>query len=234
MKATLQEYADDALRTEYRQPLKTLQEACENVGWEFVDAPTCCGEIVSVHSFIGPYYAERKHCGRFVYDVSGPQFKGRGAVFFINSDRHRAPLDQRRAQRGSEPMITDGEPMPPAPGLKEMVPCPCTQRPDFGRPPRRPDPEEHDMTDPAHVARVTAYDDGSCCLDCGRPPGRNESCADWRLVEVEFDGQPIESQRCPRCAAADDDAWTSWLTLAAGALFGALLLLALVAWVIRL
>lgn len=83
---TLQEYADEIVAPEYRQPLKTIREACEMVGWEFHDKPTCCGQYVTVRSFINAYHAECKSCGRFIRDMSGPMF-GNSWVQFLDESK---------------------------------------------------------------------------------------------------------------------------------------------------
>ena len=72
---SLQSFADEVVAAEFRQPLKTIQEAVESIGWEFVDRPICCGEPVEVSSMIGPYFAECRTCGRFVRDITGPIFE---------------------------------------------------------------------------------------------------------------------------------------------------------------
>lgn len=85
MKATAQAYADDMLAPEFKQPLKTVLQACEVHGWD-ADTPTCCGSRVVVRDFIGsPYFAECKTCGRFVLDVTGPRF-GNGHVRTIDTE----------------------------------------------------------------------------------------------------------------------------------------------------
>lgn len=94
MTATLQEYADDIVAPEFRQPLKTLEEACKANGWEYVDSPKCCGKPIVVHSFLGPYFATCEECGRFARDVSAPQF-GNGCAFCVDSDKVDVDTDVR-------------------------------------------------------------------------------------------------------------------------------------------
>lgn len=86
MKSSLQEYADDLVAPEYRQPLKTVREACEAVGWEFLDSPTCCGNHVTTHALFGVYHAECKTCGRFIRDMSAPIMRNSYASV-IDSDK---------------------------------------------------------------------------------------------------------------------------------------------------
>lgn len=84
---TLQEYADDIVAPQYRQPLKTVEEACGAVGWQFVDKPICCGKPVEVTAFLGSaYFAECDQCGRFIRDVSGPQF-GNATCYLPSADK---------------------------------------------------------------------------------------------------------------------------------------------------
>lgn len=78
---TVQEFADRIVAEEYRQPLKTLEEAVTSVGWQFVDSPECCGAPVTVSGILGPYHAECGACGKFVRDVLGPIF-GNACVRF--------------------------------------------------------------------------------------------------------------------------------------------------------
>jgi hypothetical protein len=74
-KISLQQFADELVAPEYRQPLKTLAEALAAVCWDEVDRPTCCGAEVEINSFLGaPYFAQCKTCRRFIVDVTGPQF----------------------------------------------------------------------------------------------------------------------------------------------------------------
>lgn len=80
MKASVQELADALVAPEYRQPVKTLAEALNANGWQYVDRPICCGAEIEISSFIGsPYFAECKTCGKFIVDVTGPRF-GNGHV----------------------------------------------------------------------------------------------------------------------------------------------------------
>lgn len=77
---TLQEYADARVSEEYRQTLKTIEEALHVHGWldgpmpdEF--KPVCCEEETECESFLGgAYLAICKKCGKFVFDVTGPTF----------------------------------------------------------------------------------------------------------------------------------------------------------------
>jgi hypothetical protein len=88
MKITIAEYAAKILAPQYQMPLMTIQEACEKVGWEFVDKPACCGVPVELRSFLGDVYSGHcKACGRFVQDIVGPQFTGAGSVRFIDADK---------------------------------------------------------------------------------------------------------------------------------------------------
>lgn len=75
MKISLQEYADSILPQEYRQPLKTLQEAVTENGWGPVENPTCCENQINIHSIIGfAFFAQCSVCGKFIADVAGPIF----------------------------------------------------------------------------------------------------------------------------------------------------------------
>ena len=84
---TLQRYADDILKPEYVQPLKTVEDACKAVGWEFAERPVCCGQEVECRSFIiGAYEAECSVCGALIHDISGPQF-GNGHVRTLDAEQ---------------------------------------------------------------------------------------------------------------------------------------------------
>ncbi len=89
---TLQEYADQIVPEPYKQPLKTLDEALRVHGWDrdpMPDdyCPECCGKPVEIVSFLGgPYQAACKVCGRFVIDVTGPQF-GNSYVSVVDSKK---------------------------------------------------------------------------------------------------------------------------------------------------
>jgi hypothetical protein len=77
---TLQEYADQSVAEQYRQPLKTIHEALSIHGWDanpFPEdyKPVCCGSEVSIRSFLGgPYFVQCESCKRFLVDVTGPSF----------------------------------------------------------------------------------------------------------------------------------------------------------------
>lgn len=89
---TLQEYADQSVPEEFRQPLKTIHEALAEHGWDANPIPddyhpACCGETVECSSFIGStYLAHCNKCGRFVFDVTGPSF-GNSYVAVVDSQR---------------------------------------------------------------------------------------------------------------------------------------------------
>ena len=89
---TLQEYADQILTEEYRQPLKTIHEALKVHGWD-VDPfpedyhPLCCGEPIDIKAFLGdPYHGECKKCGKFIHAMDGPSF-GNSWVSTIDSEK---------------------------------------------------------------------------------------------------------------------------------------------------
>ena len=85
--ATLQEYADDVVAERYRQPLKTVEEACAAIGWPFVDRPECCGREVKVTAFLGgAYFAECETCGRFIRDMTAPVF-GNSAAYVLSDEK---------------------------------------------------------------------------------------------------------------------------------------------------
>jgi hypothetical protein len=110
---SLQEFADAVVAPEFRQPLKTVREACAAVGWEFQDHPVCCGAEIDTRSMFGDaYVGECKTCGRFIADVTGPQFSQSGSsVSFIDRDQFPADTDwgtswiagQRAAERPEGP-----------------------------------------------------------------------------------------------------------------------------------
>lgn len=85
---TLQEFADQIVAQQYRQPLKTVREACDSVGWQFEDKPKCCGVEVTMWSMFGDaYLAQCDTCGKFIVDVTGPSFSQSGSsVQFIDKD----------------------------------------------------------------------------------------------------------------------------------------------------
>lgn len=72
---SIQDLADEILKPEYRQPVKTIDEAFEAIGWEYVNRPNCCGSPVNIRIFLGAVdSAECSCCGRFVYRVLAPDF----------------------------------------------------------------------------------------------------------------------------------------------------------------
>lgn len=84
---SLQEFADEIVAPQYRQPLQTAQDVVIINGWQDVESPVCCGEIVTVESMLGsPYHAECRFCGKFARAVDGPNFTG-GAVQFLDPDK---------------------------------------------------------------------------------------------------------------------------------------------------
>jgi hypothetical protein len=96
MLRSLQEYADVAVAPEYRQPLKTLEEALAVHGWPLVDKPPCCGAETEVRGFLGStYVAECRTCGRFVADVSMPMPSERGSAMIL-LDPEKVDLDTER------------------------------------------------------------------------------------------------------------------------------------------
>lgn len=97
MADTLQDFADKIVDPKYAQPLKTLSEALDGVGWPHgVEFPICCGKRVEVESLIGDaHYAGCNHCGRFIADISGPKFSG-GAVRFVERDKFPEDTDWDR------------------------------------------------------------------------------------------------------------------------------------------
>lgn len=98
-KISLQEYADSVITKEYCQPLKTLQEAVAENGWNLVDNPFCCGSPINIYQMIGfAYFAQCKTCGLFVADVTGPKFSETGSsVSFIDRDKFDADTDWDRS-----------------------------------------------------------------------------------------------------------------------------------------
>lgn len=85
-KVSLQEYSDDVVAAQYRQPLLTVEDALAIHGWT-LDPPWCCGMPVEVRSFLGgAYHAECEVCGQFVHDVTGPSF-GNSWINLIDTDR---------------------------------------------------------------------------------------------------------------------------------------------------
>ena len=97
-KISLQEYADNILAQEYRQPLKTLQEAMAENGWDEVDNQICCGRPIDIHSMIGfSYFAQCVVCGKFISDISSPKFSETGSsVRFIDQDKFADDTDWNR------------------------------------------------------------------------------------------------------------------------------------------
>lgn len=74
-KISLQQFATELVAPEFRQPLKTSEEALAALNWPLVDFPECCGAKVRVQSFIGSaYYAECEKCHKFMWNVTGPRF----------------------------------------------------------------------------------------------------------------------------------------------------------------
>jgi hypothetical protein len=99
MPISLQEFADESLALEYRQPLKTLEEACDVHGWAHIDKPICCGKEVEIQSCIGhAYFAQCQTCKKFILDVTGPKFSETGsAVQFLDADKVQIDTDKRWA-----------------------------------------------------------------------------------------------------------------------------------------
>lgn len=95
MKRSVQDLADDQLAPEYRQPVKTLDEALSSVGWEKVDRPVCCGQEVQIDSFLGDaYFAQCDVCRKFIVDVTGPRF-GNGHVTLVDGAKVDLDTDKR-------------------------------------------------------------------------------------------------------------------------------------------
>jgi len=95
VKAPVQEVADDILAPEFRQPVKTLGEALDVLGWEHIDKPICCGSEVTIRSLLGSaYFAQCRTCKKFVLDVTGPKFEG-GSVRFMDGDKVDLETDRR-------------------------------------------------------------------------------------------------------------------------------------------
>mgnify|MGYP000894214909 CR=1 FL=1 len=88
MKQSLQSLADARLAPEWRQPVKTYDEAADALGWDkTLDKPICCGEPVEITAMLGSAYkATCAKCERFVFDITGPEFTG-NAVAFVDSDK---------------------------------------------------------------------------------------------------------------------------------------------------
>lgn len=109
-KRPVQELADARLAPEYRQPVKTLEEALTAIGWQTgVDVPECCGHPVKISAFIGtPYSAICEKCDRFLFDVTGPEF---GNSYVSLPDGNEYDLDtpcrwvsgQRANAEGADP-----------------------------------------------------------------------------------------------------------------------------------
>ena len=92
----LQRFADATVAPEYRQPLKTLEEAMAVHDWPFVDHPDCCGNPITVRDFIGcPYFGGCNTCGKFVASVDAPQFEG-GAVTWPDHSKFPEDTDWER------------------------------------------------------------------------------------------------------------------------------------------
>jgi hypothetical protein len=73
--AEFQLFADARVAPEYRQPLKTIDEALAANGWPVEDRPSCCGQPVSIQGFLGcADLAECETCGKFVARANAPQF----------------------------------------------------------------------------------------------------------------------------------------------------------------
>lgn len=91
MKKSLQQLADERLALEYRQPVKTLDDACKEIGWNKDDDPLlCCGNQVSIRSLWGGITsAECKTCHRFLWDVTAPEIAKTGsAMLFVDQDQY--------------------------------------------------------------------------------------------------------------------------------------------------
>ena len=89
---TLQEYANRRIDPRHSPKLMTVVSAMTNHGWKLTASgkPICrCGAETEVHSFIGsPYLAECHQCGRFIADVTGPEFSnGGGCVWIADADK---------------------------------------------------------------------------------------------------------------------------------------------------
>jgi hypothetical protein len=94
-KITLQQYADEALSPEYRQPLKTADDVADHHGWGDPASPQCCGAKVGIRTIIGdPYYAECGVCHKFAATADGPSF-GNASVRFIDTDKVDIDTDRR-------------------------------------------------------------------------------------------------------------------------------------------
>lgn len=94
---TIQEWADAVVAAEYRQPLKTAEEACAAIGWEFANHPVCCGkEAVRAPWIMGTYHVECETCGKFIRDITGPQFISSGAARVFSSDGFPKDTDWSR------------------------------------------------------------------------------------------------------------------------------------------
>lgn len=94
---TLQDFANDVLAPEFVQPLMTVRQACWANGWAFAERPECCGVECEHKGFIGgSYHVECKTCGKFVADVTGPDFSGTGSVRLIDHDKFPPDTDWER------------------------------------------------------------------------------------------------------------------------------------------
>lgn len=88
MKQSLQSLADARLAPEWRQTVKTYDDAASALGWDAaLDVPICCGRPVEVTAMLGSAYkATCPACDRFVFDITGPEFTG-SAVAFVDADK---------------------------------------------------------------------------------------------------------------------------------------------------
>lgn len=83
----LQSYADKVLDPAYRQPLKSLEDALSALDWPNEDRPKCCGQDVSIRSFLGgAYFAQCECCKKFIADIAGPTF-GNSWVNFLDGEK---------------------------------------------------------------------------------------------------------------------------------------------------
>lgn len=89
-KMTMQQLADQRLAPEYRQPVKTLAECLDQLGWEHVDRPICCGKEVEITSMLGAAYkAFCPACEKFAFDVFGPEYsESGGAIYFVDHEKY--------------------------------------------------------------------------------------------------------------------------------------------------
>lgn len=96
-KKSLQQFADENIKPELRQNLKSAAEIAVAIGWGDPDKPVCCGQPVNVQSMIGsPYFAECEKCGKWAAAVDGPMFSnGGGVVQFLDPDKVDLDTDRR-------------------------------------------------------------------------------------------------------------------------------------------